>query len=81
MKTIVPEMIDIQSFSSMPERRMDIQPLGISWRKASWERSPGNQIRAALKCAAPHVVRQRVLTVASPPKASNANAAKIRKPS
>jgi hypothetical protein len=44
------------------------------------QRKLARQILAAVRCAAPQVVRQRVLTPVSPASASRASAAKIRKP-
>jgi hypothetical protein len=47
---------------------------------ARWLAMAANQILAAVRCAAPQVVRQRVLTPLRPASASSARAAKIRKP-
>ena len=49
--------------------------------KKSANKKSAHQIFAAVRCAAPQVVRQRVLTPVNPPRASRASAAKIRKPS
>ncbi len=81
MKTIVPEITSAYFFSSMAGSRMDTRLQGMLCRTASWVRHPGNQIRATVKWAAPHVVRQRVLTVVKPHRANIASAAKMRKPS